>query len=281
MYTTHSRPIQEPIVAGCPQSGQSVVCLVTLAPVLLFVVVVVRVPHGPPGAGATTTGTGPEAAPPIIPPAAPPTAAPTGPPTTAPATAPPAAPVRAPSPSARARVGRVAIANAESPMIMWRMISSSIQFRDEKKHAVERMVPAARRCLVVRRAERPLCQNMNARRDERNKRGRAVIMLRGSRPNDPKEYEDAPLARPDRYHLSGWRRRCPFADHSIHMEYRAGIGVSGPCHPGPPRRPHSAHESRSRIRRLLNAQADRLRLDNRHRPLPASGSPLIFGVESK
>src|SRR3984957_5057316 len=96
---------------------------------------------------------------------------------------------------------------------------------------------------------------MNARRDERNKRGRAVIMLRGS-PNDPKEYEDAPLARPDRYHLSGWRRRCPFADHSIHMEYGAGIGVSGPCRPGASRRSHLAHESRPRIRRLLNAQAD-------------------------
>ena len=77
-----------------PQSGQSVVCLVMLAPVLLFVVVVVRVLHGTPGAGATTTGPGPEAAPPMAPPATPPTAAPTGPPTTAPATAPPAAPVR-------------------------------------------------------------------------------------------------------------------------------------------------------------------------------------------
>jgi hypothetical protein len=42
-------------------------------------------------------------------------------------------------------------------MIMPRMTFSSIQFRDEKKHAVERMVPTARRCLVVRRAERPLC----------------------------------------------------------------------------------------------------------------------------
>src|SRR3984885_2144837 len=102
-----------------PQSGQFVVCLVTLAPVLLFAVVVVWVPHGTaPGGSATTTGPGPEAAPPMTPPATPPTAAPTGPPTTAPATAPPAAPVRAPSPSATARVGSATSAKVESPMII-------------------------------------------------------------------------------------------------------------------------------------------------------------------
>jgi hypothetical protein len=89
---------------------------VTLAPVLLFCVVVVRVLHGA-GPGATTTGPGAEAVPPIAAPATPPTAAPTGPPTTAPATAPRAAPVKAPSPSARARVGSAEIARAESPML--------------------------------------------------------------------------------------------------------------------------------------------------------------------
>src|ERR1700729_764912 len=110
------------LLSACRQSWQSVVCLVTLAPVLLFCVVVVRVLHGPPGPGATTTGAGPEGAPPITPPATPPTAAPTGPPPTAPATAPPAAPVSAPSPSATARVGIATRAKVESPMIILRMI---------------------------------------------------------------------------------------------------------------------------------------------------------------
>lgn len=82
-----------------PQSGQSVVCVVRLAPVLLFVVVVVLLAQG--WTGSTTTGRG-VAAPPITAPATPPTAAPTGPPTTAPVTAPPAAPVSAPWSSAAA-----------------------------------------------------------------------------------------------------------------------------------------------------------------------------------
>ena len=86
-----------------------------------------------PGLERPRTGPGPEAAPPIMPPAAPPTAAPTGPPTTAPATAPPAAPVTAPLPSAKARVGRPAKARAESPMIIPRIMSSSISVRDTKK----------------------------------------------------------------------------------------------------------------------------------------------------
>src|SRR5271170_2062110 len=107
-----------------PQSGQFVVWLVTLLPVLSDVVVV-RVLQGATGtgAGATTTGPGPEAAPP----ATPPTAAPTGPPTTAPATAPPTAPVTVPSPSARATAGRATRAKVESPMMMPRMRSFSLR----------------------------------------------------------------------------------------------------------------------------------------------------------
>jgi hypothetical protein len=70
-------------------------------------------------------------------------------------------------------------------MIMPRMIFSSIQFRDEKKRVVERMVPKAGRCLFVRRAECQLCQNTIAPRDGRNKGSCPIVMLRGSQPNAP------------------------------------------------------------------------------------------------
>src|SRR5882757_4982535 len=55
-------------------------------------------------------------------------------------------------------------------------------------------------------------------------------------------YEDASVAFDNRDHLSGWSRRCSFADYSIHMEYRARVRIGGPGCSSPARRSDLAHE---------------------------------------
>jgi hypothetical protein len=103
-------------------------------------------------------------------------------------------------------------------MITPRMLSSSIQSEMRKERALEGMVPGVDRCLFVRQAEAASAEAQTPRRSRWNNDGRLAVMLRYSRPCGIGIYGYAAVIGSDHYHLSGWRWRCPFANHTLDME---------------------------------------------------------------